>query len=213
MNYSKHYALLIEHARQRCPLIGYVERHHVVPKCVGGSNEKENLVRLTPEEHYVAHQLLVKIYPGNKKLIFAAHAMANMSKHRNNMREYSWLKKRRATLLSEQYTGSNNPMYGKSGTMTGKKHTQEAKRKMRTPRSEQAKLNMKKPVGIANPNFGKLRSEATKQKLRGPKPTGYGEKKRGALNPNYGKKHNEETRAKMRARWALRRLVKESSNG
>ena len=47
---------------------GYVERHHILPKCVGGGDESENLVPLTPEEHYLAHQLLVKMHPDNHRL-------------------------------------------------------------------------------------------------------------------------------------------------
>ena len=66
-----HYGRLIERAKTR-QLTGYVEKHHVVPKCIGGTDEKSNLVKLTPEEHYVAHQLLVKIYPDNDSLVYAA---------------------------------------------------------------------------------------------------------------------------------------------
>ncbi|XAO17074.1 homing endonuclease [Escherichia phage FL23] len=60
MNYEKIYNSLIDRARNRA-LTGYKERHHIIPKCLGGSNDASNLVDLTPEEHYVAHQLLVKI--------------------------------------------------------------------------------------------------------------------------------------------------------
>ena len=62
MNYSAHYDRLIARARSQT-LVGYHEQHHVVPKCMGGGNELANLVNLTAEEHYVAHQLLVKMYP------------------------------------------------------------------------------------------------------------------------------------------------------
>lgn len=62
MNYVAQYLKLIERARNRI-LDGYKERHRVKPRCLGGDDVQENLVYLTPEEHYVAHQLLVKIYP------------------------------------------------------------------------------------------------------------------------------------------------------
>jgi hypothetical protein len=65
MNYKKIYDNLISKGRNRV-LNCYVERHHIIPKCMGGTDDEENLVELTPEEHYVAHQLLVKIYPKNK---------------------------------------------------------------------------------------------------------------------------------------------------
>ena len=70
MDYTKHYNLLIERAKNRL-LECYTERHHIVPRCMGGSDDLDNLVDLTPEEHYVAHQLLVKMHPGEHKLVYA----------------------------------------------------------------------------------------------------------------------------------------------
>lgn len=45
----------------------YTEKHHVVPKCMGGSNETENLVLLSGREHYLAHWLLCKCVNKNDK--------------------------------------------------------------------------------------------------------------------------------------------------
>jgi len=59
MNYKKHYNILMDRAKNR-ELKGYTEKHHIVPKCVGGNDDASNIVVLTPEEHYVAHQLLLK---------------------------------------------------------------------------------------------------------------------------------------------------------
>ena len=51
----------------------YYEKHHIIPKSCGGSNNKENLILLTFKEHYVAHLLLTKIYDGElkRKMLFA----------------------------------------------------------------------------------------------------------------------------------------------
>ena len=95
MNYSKIYSKLIEKARGRL-FEGYTERHHIIPRCLGGSDDPSNLVRLTPEEHYIAHLLLVKIYPGDSKLIYAANMMAN----RNN-KAYGWIKREFAAHIRE----------------------------------------------------------------------------------------------------------------
>lgn len=43
---------------------GYVERHHIQPKSLGGSDEQANLLVLTPEDHFFAHLLLAKIHGG-----------------------------------------------------------------------------------------------------------------------------------------------------
>jgi hypothetical protein len=75
MNYEKIYNQIIEHAQNR-KLEGYKEKHHIVPKCLGGSNEKENLVELTAKEHFLCHKLLCEIYPSNPKLMWALWLMA-----------------------------------------------------------------------------------------------------------------------------------------
>lgn len=98
MNYLSHYVRLIERAKVRA-LEGYSERHHVLPRCMGGSNESTNLVRLTAEEHFIAHQLLVKIHPDIKSL---AHAAKMMACTRAGNKLYGWLKRRHAKALSGQ---------------------------------------------------------------------------------------------------------------
>jgi len=103
MDYRKHYDKLINRAIDR-KIDGYTEKHHIVPRCMGGNNETSNLVCLTPEEHYVAHQLLVKIYPGNLKIIQGANAMANLKapgkqvEGRAKNKLFGWLRKRKAEL-------------------------------------------------------------------------------------------------------------------
>jgi hypothetical protein len=84
----------------------YTENHHVLPKCLGGLNDLSNLVRLTAEEHFVAHQLLVKIHPGNEKLIYAVCFMSySPTGLRVNNRAYGWLKRRLALIQSKQFLG------------------------------------------------------------------------------------------------------------
>jgi hypothetical protein len=109
MNYQKIYDSLIERARKRT-LEGCTEKHHIIPRCMGGNDEKENLVDLTPEEHYLAHQLLVKIYPKNKALVRAASMMIP---NRPSNKMYVWLKRRFSIVQSESQSGNKNSQYGK----------------------------------------------------------------------------------------------------
>jgi hypothetical protein len=90
MNYKKHYDQLIRRATVRTIQSGY-EVHHINPKCLGGGNESENLVRLTPREHYVAHQLLVKIFPNELNLYRALKIMSGSSRCSNRL--YAWIRK------------------------------------------------------------------------------------------------------------------------
>lgn len=81
MRYNNIYDSIISRATDRKKLKkdadGYIyyENHHIVPRCLGGTNDKLNLVYLTAEEHWLCHLLLVKIYPGNNQLVFACQAM------------------------------------------------------------------------------------------------------------------------------------------
>lgn len=102
MNYQFHYDSLINRARTR-QLEGYCEEHHIVPRCLGGSDDKSNLVKLTPEEHYVAHQLLVKLYPNNHKLMYAAAAMImGSSDNQRSNKMYGWLRRKYSVTVSAQ---------------------------------------------------------------------------------------------------------------
>lgn len=95
MNYSAHYSRLISRAKGRI-LVGYRERHHVLPRCMGGGDEPGNIVELTGEEHYVAHQLLVKIHPAVCGLVTAAVLMA---KSASGNKAFGWLRRRSAELM------------------------------------------------------------------------------------------------------------------
>lgn len=84
MDYQKIYNQIIERAKNR-KLKGYKEKHHIIPKCMGGLDEKENIVELTAREHFLSHWLLHQIYPENNKLFFAFKAMCDWknSKRKN----------------------------------------------------------------------------------------------------------------------------------
>jgi len=98
MNYQKIYENIITRGRARATsrkeaneiLGGYCEQHHIVPKCMGGTDDLENLVYLSAREHFVVHLLLVKIYSRYKGLLFAARLLSKNSK---TSKEYEWVKK------------------------------------------------------------------------------------------------------------------------
>lgn len=98
MDYQKIYNQIIERAKTR-QLEGYKEKHHILPKCIGGLDVKENLVELTAREHFLCHKLLCKIYPNEYKLWYALWLMV-IGKQKNklnifkiNNRDYERLKK------------------------------------------------------------------------------------------------------------------------
>ena len=74
--YQKWYDHLIDRARNRT-IEGYVERHHIVPRSLGGTNEKSNLVDLTAREHLVAHMLLPRFVENKAPMWNAVYMMMN----------------------------------------------------------------------------------------------------------------------------------------
>jgi hypothetical protein len=110
-----HYEKLINRAKERVLNI-HTESHHIVPRCMGGIDDKDNLVDLTPEEHYTAHQLLIKIFPTNYKLIHAASMMCVSSVAHKGKRSknklYGWIKRRMAIAASINSSGINGSQYG-----------------------------------------------------------------------------------------------------
>jgi 5-methylcytosine-specific restriction endonuclease McrA len=53
--YTNWYNSIIDSARNRI-LEGYSENHHIIPKSLGGSNDKSNIVALTAREHFICHR-------------------------------------------------------------------------------------------------------------------------------------------------------------
>jgi len=62
--YTTWYTQIINRAQSRSSIIGYSEKHHIIPKSIGGSNFKDNLVKLTAREHFICHRLLTKMTEG-----------------------------------------------------------------------------------------------------------------------------------------------------
>jgi hypothetical protein len=80
---------------------------------MNGDDSVENLVNLTPEEHYLAHQLLVKIHPDHYGLVKAAVMMSlNLDGNRPKNKLYGWLRRRHSLAT----TGQNNINFGKPRT-------------------------------------------------------------------------------------------------
>ena len=83
MDYRRIYDQIIDRASKEQRIKKqevYYESHHIVPRCMGGSNRKENLILLTAREHFLAHWLLARTYPSNKGLAKAFDAMCTLKK-------------------------------------------------------------------------------------------------------------------------------------
>ena len=74
--YNNWYNNITKNAKTRT-VSGYTERHHIIPRSLGGADTEDNLVNLTAREHFICHWLLVKIYSGKAraKMIYALNGM------------------------------------------------------------------------------------------------------------------------------------------
>lgn len=125
--YIRRYNKFIEFFKNNLPE-GYVEKHHIIPKCMGGNNEKENLVLLPVRVHFLCHYLLYKGYPENRLL---AHAFAMMG----NNTPYT-----KRTFSSRMYEETK---IARSLAMKGVPRPEYVKEKLRKPKENTE--NYKKP--------------------------------------------------------------------
>lgn len=117
MNYKKIYNQIIA-KRKLFPFEGYTETHHIIPRCLGGTDDKDNLVKLSAREHFICHLLLVKIHSTGQehyKMIRAFLMMlvsSNEHQRFSPSRNYQCFKEKYSLFLKDTYKGSGNSQYG-----------------------------------------------------------------------------------------------------
>lgn len=183
MNYNNHYTKLINNSLRRGldkSLLGYyTEAHHIIPRCIGGIDDKSNLVLLTPEEHLIAHKLLIKIHKNiepekYRNLVLSVVAMCMGShKNRHTNKSFGWVRIKHAESL-----------HGEGNTFYRKTHTDNTKQLI----SEKAKIRYKDKAN--HPSFGRTRSDTTKALI--------GKKSKGRIPVNKGIAMSNEQKTKLK---------------
>lgn len=146
MNYQRIYCDLIEFRKANAP-DGYCEKHHAVPRSLGGDNSKSNIVKMTAREYFIAHKLLAKIHGGSMWAALAYMSRGGTKSAKNyqcTSRDYDYIKQKDAEWRSVRYRGDSNPFKGKS-------HDESALKKMRKPR-----VNKENLYGRVVPHVGFL---------------------------------------------------------
>ena len=150
--YTNWYNAIIAKASLRVNPAGYLESHHIIPKSIGGLNDKTNLVKLTPKEHFICHMLLPKMTTGEhkSKMIRAAWMIATMgNKHQARVKVGS----RKYCLLKEEWVKISK----------GIPKSEEHKQKLRKPKSEEHKKKLS--IARKGKTFDYKHSDETKQKI------------------------------------------------
>jgi len=123
MNYKRVYESIIQRRLENPLSEGeYVEKHHIVPRSLGGDDNETNLIRLTAREHFICHALLAEMYEeGTNEWYKLNHAFMMMKAesedhggHRYiNSRLYELKRKDFSKVMSYVQSGNGNSQYGK----------------------------------------------------------------------------------------------------
>ncbi len=168
----------------------YIETHHIIPRSLGGDNNKSNLAILTGREHFICHWLLTKITTGQaqKKMAYACKMMMHshgkgQQRYQITSKIYESLKQKLNVILKDrEFTESWRNNLKTSAQNRTKTEGQEAKQ---IKRDTMIKVN-------------KSRKGEKRLATTGSKNHFYGKGFFGKDNPFYGQHHTEKTLEKLR---------------
>jgi len=108
--------------RKGKPREGYMERHHIIPRSLGGKDTKENMVWLSASDHFECHKLLTTITEGINKTKMWSALWRMMNKQSQTQQrdylftneEYKEARKQHSIAHSQRMSGTNNPFFGQT---------------------------------------------------------------------------------------------------
>ena len=131
--YTKLYFQIINSTTET-ELLGYCETHHIIPRSFGGSDDEDNLVKLSSRKHFLCHYLLTKMVKERSNLWFKAVKAFSMmhtgheGKRYINSKLYEQNRKHMSVTMSKAQSGEKNSTYGKRWAWIHNKDTKENKR-------------------------------------------------------------------------------------
>lgn len=117
--YTTWYFNIINTAKARVTE-GYTEKHHIIPKCLNGSNDPDNIIPLSLREHFLCHMLLPFMVNDEHHKRSLSYAAAMLGRKTGNHRSPQKVNTR-------LYEKLKTKMYD---NMKGNKMSDEAVRKM-----------------------------------------------------------------------------------
>ena len=146
MNYRRVYAEFIADRRGREASLDVFDKHHILPRCVGGGDEPENIIRLAPGDHLFAHVLLARIY--GPPLIMPAVRMSGMRRYkgRHSRERYDHLRR----LLRREMLGNTRKLGHRGMSEAGRERLSELMRgNQRRPKGTKLTEQHKARIGDA----------------------------------------------------------------
>lgn len=190
----------MERAQSRLEPSEYTEGHHVIPKSLGGSNDRSNIAILTAREHYLAHRLLCRMTTGEDKakMVFAFRFVFLRMDFRLTSRELARVRELHSKSTSARFLGV--PKSDEHRRKIGDAHRGMKKETTRVWTDEQRQQ-------VSDRHRGKIVSDETRALIaRANREREYKDSTRekisaavsGENNPMFGKSHSEESREKVR---------------
>lgn len=175
LNYQKIYDDIIFRAKNRSKPDCYCEKHHIIPRSMGGSDSKENIAVLTAREHYIAHWLLYKIHRSVSMsyALFAMTRPVGNGRSRYTSHTYRHVREIMSAEMSKKFSGKNHPNYGLKGRdhpSFGQKRSNETKKLLSDKaKARYAKGNFSVSRRIINIETGEIFKTVTsaKRKFKG----------------------------------------------
>ena len=145
MNYELIYNRFIDSRKPRdAGGTVYYEKHHIIPRSLGGSDDNENLIKLTAREHYFTHLLLAK-FAGPKMIIALSYFITGNNRYGGGVK-YTPSSRKIGKIIEEANKA-------RSKILTGRKFSDEHRKNL-----------SKGKKGIPAHNKGKPRSEESNKK-------------------------------------------------
>jgi hypothetical protein len=159
--YTRWYYAIISNVQSRITL-GYVEKHHIIPKSLGGLNNKDNLVKLTAREHFICHWLLTKMVD-DKSRVSMAYAFMKMANQCNRQQKRYLVPARTYEIISQRiFTEDWRNKLSTAAKLRAVKESELRSQRMAEQHKSGMFKNNKKHRG-ANNTFAKFE---TKEKIR-----------------------------------------------
>lgn len=169
--YTRWYYNIIANAQSRT-IAGYTEKHHIIPRSLGGTNSKSNLVHLTAREHFICHLLLTKMTLGNDmyKMKYALNMISNIKnigagRYTPSSKLYEYVRKCHFDAIKNIWTDEKRTEHAEkiSKATLGSKKSEKAKESYRNKtwtekairnRLNNCLANASKRKGTKNPKHG-----------------------------------------------------------
>jgi hypothetical protein len=172
--YTRIYYSIVNRARDR-KLIGYIEKHHIIPKSLGGNDSSENLVKLIAREHFICHRLLTKMTEGESKSkmhqavwMMTVTNSDNQNRHKVTNRVYETLKLNMSLMKRGKSTWNKGISPSYETKMLLRNRTLQYNHSIGKISDDELKLAIKLPLGEKLPR--RKRKSKTKSM---PRKTGY----------------------------------------